>query len=110
MPPSKGGKWGNWLVWGVMSKDGKLLASAGKDVIIWDVGTGKPLRSLEGHANIAWEVALSADGKACVTGWADKTIRVWRVEDGQCLKVIQQADEIRAVAISPDGRILAVGG
>src|ERR1051325_27064 len=47
------------------SPDGKLLASAGADntVKLWDVASGKELRSLYGHSNEISAVAFSGDGK-----------------------------------------------
>ena len=97
--------------WGAASKDGKVLAvAAGKAVAIWDIPAGRLIRRIEGHTKGIWELALSADGKTCISGGMDNTIRLWRVEDGRCLGTIRQSGVVRAVAISPDGELFATGG
>src|SRR4051812_28110778 len=47
------------------SPDGKMLASAGEDIGIklWNVETGKELRTLYGHRSTIRSIVFSADGK-----------------------------------------------
>ena len=55
-------------------------------------------------------------GKVLVTGSDDKTARVWSLPQGKLLKVLRppigagSAGWVYAVAISPDGKTVAVGG
>src|SRR5262245_55676244 len=49
------------------SPDGKLLATNGEaagSIIVWDVATGKPLTTLDGHGRDGWGTikAFSPDG------------------------------------------------
>jgi hypothetical protein len=59
---------------------------------------------------------VSADGKILVTGSEDKTVRVWSLPDGRLLRTLRMpvapgdVGKIFAVALSPDGRLVAVGG
>lgn len=103
-------------VWSLtFSPDGKIAGGAvshGDSVQIWDVQTGKLLRSLKGHKPHAGNfgarsAAFSADGKVLYTGGADRTIRVWEVATGKQLHCIEDAGF--PVALSPDGTILASG-
>jgi WD40 repeat protein len=58
-------------VWKVkFSADGRFLASGSWDatVKIWDVKTGKELRTLRGHAGIIYALAFSPDGRRLATG------------------------------------------
>ena len=44
-------------------------------------------------------VALSGDGKRVVSGSIDRTVRVWDVETGQCLKVMEgHRKDVKSVA------------
>jgi WD40 repeat protein len=53
-------------------KDGKQLPRSHQ----------KPIRTFEGHQDIIRYIATFPDGKRIVTGSLDKTIRIWRLEDG----------------------------
>lgn len=61
-------------------------------------------------------IAVDAKEQYLVTGSHDKTARVWSLPDGKLLRVLRppigDGDEgkVYAVAISPDGKTVAVGG
>jgi WD40 repeat protein len=69
-----------------------------------------------GHQATIRFVAFTHDGKYLVSAGEDKVIRIWDVASGQTVRTIRSqvgdGDEgkIYAVALSPDGRYLAVGG
>ena len=52
------------------SPDRKMLASASLDqtVKLWDVPTGRELRTFRGHTDVVGAVAFSADGKMLASG------------------------------------------
>jgi WD40 repeat protein len=53
-------------------------------------------------------VAFSPDGKHLVTGaLGAHTLRVYSVETGKLVKQVQNANSIRVVTFSPDGKLLA---
>ncbi|MGE0240194.1 MAG: caspase family protein [Parvibaculaceae bacterium] len=68
------------------------------------------------HTAIVRHVALSADGKRMVSASYDKTIRVWSLPEGRLEKVFRVPigegfeGSIFAIALSPDGKTIAVGG
>jgi len=92
--------------------DGRLLVSAGEDgvVRVWDLTRGKLLHTLIGHRGWVRSVAFSRDGKRLFSGGEDGTFRVWSPEEGKLLEVhgAEARVEITAMAVSPDGSVLAV--
>jgi WD40 repeat protein len=62
------------------------------------------------------DVGVDAAGQIAVTGSEDKTVRVWSLSDGKLLRTIrmpagpENVGKIYAVAMSPDGTLVAAGG
>jgi WD40 repeat protein len=92
------------------SPDGKTLASGSVDntVKLWDVVTGKELKTLNGHQNWVWSVSFSPDGKTLASGSADNTVKLWDVGTEKELKTLKgHQGTVRSVSFSPDGKTLA---
>ena len=49
---------------------------------MWDVETGRALRTLEGHTDWVNGVAVSADGRRAVSASEDRTLKVWDLDTG----------------------------
>jgi WD40 repeat protein len=43
---------------------------------VWDMASGRELRTLAGHSEYVYCCALSADGRTLVSGSNDKTLKV----------------------------------
>lgn len=67
-------------------------------------------KTLPGHTNSVWSVAVSSNGRTLVSGSEDKTIKAWNLETGQLRYTLSgHADTARSVALSADGQTLASG-
>jgi WD40 repeat protein len=68
------------------------------------------------HTARIWRADVSATGAYAVSGSDDKTVRLWAAETGQLLRTIRlpqgpgHVGKVYAVAISPDGALVAAGG
>src|SRR5262249_58343435 len=107
-----------------LSPDGKTLAACGcHTIFLWEVASGKELRhwklTIDRLAPLAWRrpreyafLGFSADGKTLLSrGPAGRGLHLWETATG---KEVRRFDEIRdtvtlrAHALSPDGKTLAV--
>jgi WD40 repeat protein len=106
-----------------VAPDGKRVAGAGDDgkVRLWDSG-GKALRELSGPKDWLLAVAFSPDGKRVGAGGQDGRLWVWDADSGKKVFDVPvaaaappgappaPANVVSAVAFSPDGKQVAVGG
>jgi WD40 repeat protein len=92
------------------SPDGKTLASGSYErrVKLWDVGTGKELKTLNGHQAEVVSVSYSPDGKTLASASRDRTVKLWDVGTGKELNTLKgHQAELVSVSYSPDGKTLA---
>jgi dipeptidyl aminopeptidase/acylaminoacyl peptidase len=90
------------------SPDGRRLvtASRDRDVILWDVASGKPLKVLRGHFNAVSDARFSPDGRWIVTA-GPRSVGLWKASTGELVRLLRgPAGPFRAVAFSPDSRTI----
>lgn len=67
-----------------ITPDEKYIVSGSQDrtIKLWDIQSGKELRSFEGHTSYVSSVAITPDGKHIVSGGSDNTIKLWEIQSG----------------------------
>lgn len=94
-----------------ISPDGSRVATASRDgrVRVFD-RRGELALTLRGHAAGATAVRWCAGGRELVSCGGDGAVRVWSAADGALLRAVDIRDvEAGALAVAPDGTILAGG-
>jgi WD40 repeat protein len=82
----------------------------GSSLKLWEVATGKELRSFSGHTASVDSVAFSPDGRTALSGSSDKTVKLWDVATGKEIKTFSgHRSGVSSVAFSPDGRTALSG-
>jgi WD40 repeat protein len=95
-----------------MSEDGKLLVSGSWDqtIKVWQLETGKLLRTLKGHRDKVYAIALSPNGQIIASGSADKTIKLWHLQTGELLGTFTgHGNTVTALAFTASGEMLVSG-
>ena len=70
---------------------------------LWDLGTGREIRKLEGHSDWVTSVAFSPDGKTALSGALSGTVRLWDVQRGEGLTSLLASPDGEWLAITPEG-------
>ncbi|MEI7635746.1 MAG: caspase family protein [Syntrophus sp. (in: bacteria)] len=95
-----------------ISHDGKsaLSGSNDKTLKLWDVATGKEIRTFIGHSENVAAVAFSHNSKYALSGSGDKTLKLWDIATSkEILTFTGHSQAVNCVALSPDGRYILSG-
>ncbi|MDX2511637.1 MAG: caspase family protein [Desulfobacterales bacterium] len=91
------------------SPDGKYVLSGSSDntVKLWEVSSGRELRTFRGHEKGVTAVGFSADGKYVTSLDKDDFVRIWDLSNGKNVKTYEVRSNV--AALSGDGRYIVSG-
>jgi WD40 repeat protein len=95
-----------------VSADSNYVATGSKDksIKLWEIKTGREIRSFLGHEMTVTTVRFTPNGKYLISGSNDKTVRIWEVATGKNVTTIYVNDYIHQVATDPAMKYIVVGG
>ena len=93
------------------SHDGKNIVSSSYDTTakLYDVYSGKCLRTFSGKTDNLTGIAISNDGNFVVTGSEGKRVNIWNTRTGVLEQSLEQLAKVHSVAISSDNTLIASG-
>jgi WD40 repeat protein len=98
------------------SPDSRYLATGGTEkcpsIVIWELGTGRPCRQLDGSFGTIRSVAFSRDGNLLASGSSHEPfVRLWNLGTGRLSQLLAgHRLGTNSVAFSPDGTTLGTAG
>jgi WD40 repeat protein/serine/threonine protein kinase len=108
----------NPVVHFAFSPDGRRLAAGSVEntVKVWDLATGQAAHTFWGHTEPVLHVTFSSDGRHLISAGRERAVKVWHLRDAERgvstppWTLSDFSTSVWAVAVSPDGSRLAVGG
>lgn len=94
------------------SPDSNYVATGSRDksAKLWQLSTGREVRSFLGHDFSVTALEFTRDGKMLLTGSNDKTVKLWDVSTGEELASVLVNYRVTAIAVDPTSRFAFVGG
>jgi hypothetical protein len=87
-----------------------LTGSSDYTIKLWNIKTGREIRTFEGHSKSVAVMAVTPDGRHFASGSDDNTLRLWDLDSEQEISIFQHRrpyeGSFTAIEFSPDGRYI----
>jgi WD40 repeat protein len=95
-----------------VSPDSNFVATGSKDksIKLWELSTGREVKSFLGHEMSVTALDFSSDGKLLLSGSNDKTVRLWDITSGKELFSIATGEYVNDIALDPSMKFLVEAG
>ncbi|MDL4813708.1 protein kinase domain-containing protein [Actinomadura opuntiae] len=98
-----------------LAGDGRTVAAARDgDIGVWDLETGRRVRTLTGHAGPVGALDFSPDSRSLLSGGSDGAVRLWDLATGRCRRTLlaaeSGADPVIHVQFGPGGATAMAAG
>jgi WD40 repeat protein len=102
-------------VYGIcFNPDNKMIATASADkfVKVWELPSGKFVKSFEGHTHHVLDIGWAADGKLLASAGGDNAVKVWNFEKGEQERTINAHNKqvTRLMFIGKKNEFITCGG
>ena len=57
-------------------------------ILLSDIETRKKIRTLKGHSDYVFSIAINSKGDRILSGSRDKTVKLWNLETAEVIKTI----------------------
>src|ERR1700683_4542981 len=85
-----------------------ISASRDRTLKVWDLESGRELRTLRGHTDFVYGVAVTADGRYALSASRYRTLKVWEGEPGREVRTLTgHSASVTSLAASCDRRTVA---
>ncbi|MDB6085837.1 MAG: hypothetical protein JWN43_3718, partial [Gammaproteobacteria bacterium] len=93
------------------SHDGKSVVTSSSDTSarVWNAQSGELTAVLSGHTERVNTAAFSVDDRSVFTASSDDYAIKWDLSTGKPLAKFEHTGEVYALALSPDGKLVATG-
>lgn len=99
---------GRWLVSVATNPNSNYLGASRGFVASWNLETGQFEKLLDGADSRATSAVFSPDGKRLYIGDLEGSLHIWDGETFKPIQTLTNGDPINSMALSADGRLLAI--
>ncbi len=98
----------SWLTSIAMSPDYRTVISSSEtgSINLWDISSGRKIRTLKGFVQPAMAVESMPDGKHVLVGYKNKNLAMWDISTGRLVRSFDRSPDVTHIDVSDDGKYM----